>query len=138
MKPVLLVILQCPWRKGRLENGWNPGVWYKMLWISRTGVRLREALPFDFYEVRVCNANPSLADSPDGVFPPDLKHLRRALKRVQPDVILACGRVAQEAVGKIKTIVPVVEMKHPAYRLLSHRMTEEVRLRLEQLAVEMT
>ncbi len=136
MKPVLLVILQCPWRKGRLENGWNPRVWAKMLWLSQTGRRLLEALPAGAYEVKVCNANPSLADTPDGVFPPDRKHLRRVLRRVRPDVILACGKVANEALTQIEVTAPVVEMPHPAYRLLSRRTTGDVKARLFAMALE--
>lgn len=138
MKPVLLVILQCPWRKGRLENGWNSRVWAKMLWVSQTGKRLLEALPKGAYDVKVCNANPSLADTPDGVFPPDRKHLRRVLRRVQPNVILACGKVAKEALVQVKVNAPVVEMPHPAYRLLSRQMTKRVRMRLVKLALDLS
>ena len=136
MKPVLLVVLQCPWRKGPLANGWNSRVWVKMLWLSHTGKRLREALPLEFYEVKVCNANPSLADSPDGGFPPDLRHLRRVLGRVQPDVVLACGKVAQGAIAQIAPAITTVEMSHPAHRLLSKQTTAEIKARLVALAIK--
>ena len=136
-KPVLLVVLQCTWRKGGLSNGWNPRVWRRELWLSRTGIRLQEALPTDIFEVKVCNANPTLADSPDGVFPADLVHLRRVIHRIQPSVVLTCGSVAQRAVASMAISVPVVAMKHPAYRLLSRQMTAEIKSQLVQLAVEM-
>ena len=136
MKPKLLVVLQCPWRKGPLANGWNPRVWRRELWSSRTGVRLQEALPTDIFEVKVCNANPTLADSPDGIFPADLRHLRRVVRRVRPSVILACGKVAQEAIAEITPTVPVIEMRHPAYRLLSKQTTAEIKTRLVGLAIE--
>jgi uracil-DNA glycosylase len=137
MKPKLLVILQCPWRKGRLKNGWNSQIWLGELWKSRTGTRLREALPQEIFEVKICNANPSLADSPDGIFPADLAHLRRVIRRIRPNLILACGSVAQKATEEISLGVPVVAMKHPAYRLLSRQMTAEIKSQLVQLAVEM-
>lgn len=138
MKPKLLVVLQCPWRKGRLENGWNPQVWRKELWSSRTGIRLQEALPTEIFAVAVCNASPALANSPDGIFPADLAHLRRVLKRTKPDLILACGKVAQEAVAEVSPAVPVVAMFHPAYRLLSNKKTAEIRSQLVRLAVEVS
>ena len=136
-RPVLLVVLQCPWKKGDLRNGWNPRIWRKELWLSRTGIRLKEALPTEIFRVTVCNANPTLADSPDGVFPADLVHLRRVVRRIQPSVILACGSVAQKAAAEILIDVPVVAMKHPAYRLLSRQMTAEIKSQLVQLAMEM-
>lgn len=138
MKPKLLVVLQCPWRKGRLENGWNPQVWRKELGSSRTGVRLQEALPAETFEVVVCNASPALADSPDGIFPADLGHLRRVVRRTEPDVILACGRVAQKAMAEISPAIPVVAMSHPAYRLLSNQKTAEIKSQLVRLAMEVT
>ncbi|HLD96490.1 MAG TPA: hypothetical protein VI794_02120 [Patescibacteria group bacterium] len=137
MRPVLLVVLQCPWRKGRLLNGWNPAVWRRELWLSRTGIRLREALPTEIFEVKVCNANPTLANSPDGVFPADLAHLRRVIHRTRPSVILTCGSVAQRAVAEMAINIPVVAMKHPAHRMLSRDKTAEVRSQLVQLAVDM-
>jgi uracil-DNA glycosylase len=93
-------------------------------------------LPTDIFEVKVCNANPTLADSPDGIFPADLRHLRRVVRRVRPSVILACGKVAQEAIAEITPAVPVVEMRHPAYRLLSKQTTAEIKARLVGLAIE--
>lgn len=136
MKPRLLVVLQCPWKKGNLKNGWNSQLWLSELWKSRTGIRLQEALPREIFDVKVCNANPSLADSPDGIFPADLVHLRRVIRRVDPSAILACGKVAQEAIGAIAPTVPVVPMNHPAHRLLSRQKTAEIKARLVALAIE--
>lgn len=134
MKPKLLVVLQCPWKKGKLANGWDREIWFEELWRSRTGVRLSEAIPEEEFEVEICNSNPTLVDTPDGVLPPDLKHLRTLIEIERPNVILACGNVARGAIKELKPSIPVVEMPHPAFRLLSKRMTGEVRQRLTSFA----
>ena len=45
--------------------------------------------PFQWeWEVRYTNANPTLTEKPTGKLPADLPHLRRAIRRVKPDILL--------------------------------------------------
>ena len=130
MKPTLLVILQCPWKRGKLQK-WHPSIWRKEFMASRTGRRLfNEVLPPNLYRFRFCNANPRLADSPQGIFPPNLKHLKRQIRRAQPDLILACGRIAQEAIQNLNPDMHVLSMPHPASHSLSKKTTKAVKQKL--------
>lgn len=128
------MVLQCPWKKGNLKNGWNPRVWRKELHSSQTGRRLGEALPQDTFKIRVCNANPRLGDHSGASFPADLSHLHRTIRRVKPDLILACGSISQSALKELRPAVSVVAMPHPTYRGLSKEKTRRVRAQLKKLA----
>ncbi|MBI4134455.1 MAG: hypothetical protein HY475_03480 [Candidatus Terrybacteria bacterium] len=143
MRPTLLVVLQCPWKRGSLTR-WHPSVWRRELRASRTGRRLfREVIPSRYYRVRFVNANPTLAETPDGIFPPNLAHMRRQIVRANPDVILVCGRVAQRAltlIGRdLGVLLPagaaILSMPHPAFRGLRRTTTESVKRELITLAV---
>lgn len=137
MKPVLLVVLQCPWRRTSPSRGWNSRAWRRELWSSRVGVRLQEALPREIFKVVVCDANPTLTGSPDEIFPNDRVRLCRLIQRIRPDVILAGGSLVRKVVGEISPGVPVVTIKSPAYRLLSRRKAAEIKSQLVQLAIEL-
>lgn len=144
MRPTLLVVLQCPWKRGTLTR-WHPSVWRRELRASRTGRRLfSEVIPLSRYRVRFVNANPTLAETPDGIFPPDLSHLRRQIRRARPSVILACGRVAERALALIARDsceliagAALLAMPHPASRGLSRVTTAAVREQLVTLAVSL-
>jgi hypothetical protein len=126
----LLIVLQNPWRKGRLRGGWSPGAWRREFLSSRSGVRLRSVLPeqghAQQWDVHYANACPTLAKDADGAFEPCLPHLRRALKRVQPDVVMACGALAEQACAAAWD-GPLVCVPHPAYRLVTTALYEAAR-----------
>ncbi len=74
----------------------------------------------DGCEVDVINASPNIGDSPKSVFRPDVFHLGKSIDAIKPDVILGCGRMAQEG---LKTIgVSYIAAPHPSWRLLSNDM----------------
>ncbi|OGZ94271.1 MAG: hypothetical protein A3A28_02805 [Candidatus Sungbacteria bacterium RIFCSPLOWO2_01_FULL_47_32] len=129
-QPVLLVVLQCPWKRGKLQK-WHPAVWRKEFRASRTGTCLfREVLPLRLYRIRFANANPLLADMPSGVFPPDAAHIKRRIRAVHQNIILVCGAVAKESLRKLVPGVPIVLMPHPASRSLSKETTKKIKKRL--------
>jgi len=99
----VLVVLQNPYNKGPLQE-WHPGRWKREYETSRSGKRLSIALPTS-PDVRVhyTNANPKVGDDPKAKFDGQVKHVERALKRVQPDIVLACGKNAEEVVLKVWT-----------------------------------
>lgn len=118
----LLVVLQNPWARGQLRKGWNPSVWMREMRASRTGRRLVLALPRGGeWTVRFVNASPRLGKDPSALYQPDLAHLRRALRRVRPDVVLACGRLALRGISGVWS-GPLVAVPHPAYRLLTNEL----------------
>ena len=129
-RPTLLVVLQNPWKRGKLQK-WHPSIWKKEFLASRTGRRLyNEVLPQNLYRLRFANANPKLADSPQGIFQPDLKHLRRQIRLVKPALILACGLIAQKGLNSLNLNTPTVFMPHPASHSLSRKTTNDIKQKL--------
>lgn len=122
----LLVILQNPYDKGELSKGWNPSRWRSEYNKSRSGQRLHRALPTNHFKIHFTNANPKIGWGPDWCSKPNFDHLRRVLKRLKPDVILACGQVAESAVIELRKpghherelLTTFVIIPHPAFRLL--------------------
>lgn len=118
----LLVLLQNPYNKGKLDK-WNPGVWKKEFASSRTGRRLIKQLPSDGWKVYYSNSNPTIGDGPDAKFQPDIEHVRTKLAKISPDVVLVCGKVAEEAI-KDEWSGPIFFMPHPAHRFLTNELIE--------------
>ncbi len=127
----LLVVLQNPWARGKLaRGGYHPATWRKELEASRTGRRLRHAIPSPTvrggWQASFVNASPVLAKGPDGRHEASLPHLRRALRRTQPDLVLACGLSAEEACRQVWA-GPLICVPHPAYRLLTNKLYDAAR-----------
>lgn len=142
---ILLVVLQNAYDKGRLKRGYNPSSWRKEFERSRTGERLREALPDRFqwqskgpsryaWDIRYTNASPVLGKGPDSKPRPNLAHLRRRLKAVGPTVVLACGKMAEGAILQIWD-GPLIVIPHPASRVLTEELTERAKKMLEAIGV---
>jgi len=125
----LLVILQNAWGT---SDGYYPSYDVPAFANSLTGKRLKWALP-DNCKITITNASGLVGETADSVFPADIEHVRAAIRRHKPDVILACGVIAQQAFTKIKTKKPVVLMPHPTYRLFSKVMAGHIRQELEGL-----
>ena len=93
--------------------------YYTSAWLfmgCQTGRRLKAAFGEDeVYEIEWDNASPKLADVSSGSFPPDPAHIRAVLDEVQPDVVLAFGRVAQNGVGPLWE-GPLIVGPHPTAR----------------------
>jgi hypothetical protein len=127
---VILVLLQNAWFSRRLDDvgeEWSPRwveVWKFATHQSRTGQRLRLMFGDDVLhreDVVVDEANRKVAyGSSRGKFPADLGHLKRTLRAVKPDVVLAMG---QEA-AKVSRVWPgpLVITPHPAHRLATNRL----------------
>jgi hypothetical protein len=119
----ILVVLQNPYAKGSLSQGWNPSRWRKEFESSRSGQRLRDAFPY-YCDLFYTNANPKLGDSPDSKLEADPKHLKRSVRRTNPDLIITCGKVAEAAILNIWD-GPLIAIPHPAHRLLTNRLLDE-------------
>ena len=131
MKTRLLVVLQNAYDKGQLKQGWHPGRWKTEFLKSRTGFRLKMALPGTLYgrlypwSVHYTNACPGIGNGPDSQLEPCEKHLGRALRRVDPMIVLACGKVAEGLCTKLWA-GPLIVMPHPASRVITDNLLVQV------------
>ena len=124
----ILVVLQNAYDRGRLATSWNPTIWKRELLASRTGTRLRVVFsePAELEGLHFCNAAPGLGKGPSEARTGSPSHVRQAIRRVKPDYILACGRVAEETTlqvweGHLLTI------PHPTYRPLTNDLLQLAR-----------
>lgn len=117
-----------------LQNAWSPlyggGVWpreswLKALWRSRSGQRLSTLLrECPSVTVWVDNTTPIVGETPGSVVPPDQEHIRSVLAEQRPDVLVACGRQAADALHGLCSL-PTLLLPHPAYRLLTNAVYVE-------------
>ena len=136
-KVKLLVVLQCAYgnTKKRRRQLKKRRLWLKGLWDSHTGKRLKEMLP-DNMDYQVINSTPKIGDRSDAVFPPDPVYIQAWVECYEPDYILACGKVAQEALEELG--LEFFRAPHPAWRLLSKEDTSRFHDDLAKLAGEKT
>ena len=76
----------------------------------------------------VCNASPLVADVSTGCYAPDLAHIAAQLARYSPDVVLACGKMAQRGLAELD--IPYVPAPHPAWRQLTKAHCAEIKQHL--------
>jgi len=122
----ILVFLQNAWG---CEDGYIPTFNRESFCKSHTGKRLKEMLPDDA-TIIIRNASPLVGIESDSCYQPDLSYVRRCIKEIKPDLILACGINARYAVEKLG-IKNVVFAPHPAYRKLSKQMTNKIKSVIE-------
>jgi|GEM_PF-2680061 len=131
----LLVVLQNPWAKEGFIK-WNPGIWKKKFKTSFSGKRLfGEIIPPKKFKVCFTNANPSIGKTSSSNLPPITSHLQKRIEVVCPDLILACGKNAYEALISIGVGITVMPIKHPAHRLFPKKETAEIRATLERFKI---
>ena len=102
----------------------NHEEWSRELANSQTGRRLKEMIPHGA-DYRVINSSASIGNNPNSVFEPDVDHIKRHVTEIKPDIICACGKVAQEGCRKLGLVF--VEAPHPAWRCLSKKATTDIR-----------
>lgn len=123
----LLVILQNAYG---VEEGYVPSYNRQSFVNSHTGKRLKEMLP-EIAETFIVNASSRVGTHASSIFPPEPAYVLGYIKEYAPDCILACGKVAEEAVNALTEIdMPIIYAPHPAYRALSKRMTADIRSRI--------
>lgn len=129
----LLVLLQNAYIADReVEEGYVPDFSLRSFRESHTGKRLKNAIP-EGVEVKVRNSTPLIGQTADSFFPPSVLYVKCQIESIDPDIILACGKNANEAIDQLDLQCPVVKMPHPAYRQLSNKMLGRVKRRLERL-----
>jgi hypothetical protein len=126
----LLVVLQNAYDKGSLADRWNYAAWKREFESSRTGTRLLYALPdmgtSPSWRVHYANAAPGVGRGSRSCLRPSRVHLRRAVKRVEPDVVLACGRLAEET-ALAAWEGSLLAIPHPAYMCLTNELLDRCR-----------
>jgi hypothetical protein len=131
MATQVLFVLQNAWRRSAKdgEREWlHEKAWHRLLWRSVTGKRLKEMIP-DGIDYQVVNATLRIGDRAAATFPADHMLMHARMRARQPDLVVLCGKVAQE----LKLVVgfgyncPYILAPHPAWRLLSKAQTAEVK-----------
>jgi hypothetical protein len=122
----LLVVLQCAYgtskrRRRQLEIR---KLWLKALWSSHTGRRLKKMLP-DNVIVEVINSTPRIGDISSACFPAESVYIAGWIECFEPDIILACGKVAQNALEELG--IKYIPSPHPAWRQLSNEQIDKIR-----------
>jgi len=127
---IILYILQNAYKSQRYQFK-NDEEWHRELLASYSGKRLSEMIP-ENVDFRVVNASPEIGDSADSVFSPDKKHLKNMIKKHSPDIVCACGKIAQK--GCYDLGIEFVPLPHPAWRQLSKDITNRIQENLSEMA----
>jgi hypothetical protein len=122
MKMVLFILQNA--YKSEKHQFKNEEEWSNELNNSQTGRRLKELIP-ENVRYRVINASDIIGDNVDSCFDPNLNHLKAWINVINPDVIVACGKVAQKGCDLLDE--KYIKAPHPAWRALSKLHTTEIR-----------
>lgn len=112
------VFLQNAWSPVYAGQHWPRQSWLRALERSRSGQRLR--LLIDNL-AEVWNTTAEVADHPDGCLPANDRHVRKVLRDVDPAIVVACGRQAEEVLRRL-WLGPLLVVPHPAARLLTNEL----------------
>lgn len=102
----------------------NREEWSRELQRSHSGKRLSEMIP-DEEEYAVINSSPRIGDNADSCFVGDSAYVLEWVEKLSPDVICACGKVAQDTCNKAKLLF--ISLPHPAWRALSKETTRFIK-----------
>jgi hypothetical protein len=102
----------------------NEVEWSRELLRSHTGRRLKEMIP-DGVEYRVINASPAIGNNAKSCYDPDTEHIKTLVEQIKPDIICACGRMAQKGCKSLG--YDFIETPHPAWRQLSKNKSNEIK-----------
>lgn len=122
----ILFFLQNAYRSERYQFR-NVEEWYVDLMRSHSGRRLAQMIP-EGVDVAVVNASPIIGDNAKSCYPPDPKHVRRMIRKHKPDIICACGKIAQRGLSEMG--IEYVPVPHPAWRALSKEHVARIRQQL--------
>jgi hypothetical protein len=125
----MLFVLQNAYRSEKY-NFSNDEEWQRDLQRSHTGRRLQAMLPDDA-QVFVINSSPLIGECPDSCYPADSDYIENKIKHIEPDVICACGKIAESGLRSIG--IEFVALPHPAWRQLSNDMVCAIKRHLETL-----
>lgn len=123
MDQACVVFLQNAWSPVYAGHVWPRPSWLRALARSKTGQRLR--LMID--DLDCCEeTTPVVTPTPSGVAPPDPRHIKAVLERRDPEIIVACGKQAEQALTAL-WFGPMLVVPHPAHRLVTNELYREAR-----------
>lgn len=112
----------------------DPSLWRIALANSVSGKKLRRLLGercFEHPNVTYLNTTPAIGVGSSSKLPPDPGYARRKISEIAPDVLVACGKQAEELAKDIWQ-GPLLIVPHPACRVLTNALYLQARRFLRQ------
>lgn len=123
----ILVILQNAYLNIPMYREITYDVWYRMFCRCKSGKRLSNV--FGSYEkmklAKFCNTTPHWGLGSKSKLTPDKEHILKEIENAKPDIVLACGRQAEESIKECWSGNLIV-MPHPAARTLTNALIDAV------------
>lgn len=125
---MILFILQNAYQSDKHQFK-NDAEWSRELASSHTGRRLKEMIPDDM-EYKVINSSNIIGNCADSSYDADLEHIKKLVDEIKPNVICACGKIAQKGCKELG--LNFIPAPHPAWRRLSKQCSSDIK---EQIKV---
>lgn len=122
----VLVLLQNAYTKGSLKQGWNYQRWFNEFSTSRSGQRISTVFEGQLKAPKYTNCTTKMGDNPDSLLVPMPSHVKSAISRVKPKILLACGAIAEDVAQQVWQ-GDLIVMPHPAFRVLTNSLLVAVR-----------
>jgi len=123
---MILFILQNGYHSEKYQYR-NLEEWSIDLHRSFTGRKLMKYIP-DNAEYAVINASMNIGENAKSYYPADLDHIKKWIDNIQPDIICACGEVAQQGCKSLG--VDCIAAPHPSWRQLSNQFASDIKSKL--------
>lgn len=124
---MILFILQNAYQSEKHQFK-NEEEWNRELANSHTGRRLKEMIP-DGMEYKVVNSSPMIGNCADSSYKADLVHIEKLVKEIKPNVICACGKIAQKGCEELG--LDFIPAPHPAWRQLSKQCSNDIKEKIK-------
>lgn len=128
----VLIVLQNAYDRGSLKAGerFNPATWRAEFLGTRTWTRLQRLFSRGKYNLHFTNAAPGIGSGPRSLLPVQHKNVKDRIRRVNPDIVIACGKSAEEACTDWSGNMMVIP--HPAYMLLTNDLLDHAANKLRR------
>lgn len=123
----MIIFLQNAWSPVYAGQQWPRRSWLRALARSRSGQRLK--ILSDQWEL-YHNVTPICGAKPSSKLDPDQLHVQSLLERCKPEVVVACGAVAELAL-RIYWKGPLLCVPHPASRVLTNELYQHAHRMLD-------
>lgn len=119
----LVVFLQNAWSPVYAGRRWPRESWLRALSACRSGQKLKRLVD----DLSVCeNTTPIVGESPSSIVKPDEGHILNVLAERSPEIVITCGKQAEEAVSWIWS-GPMLAIPHPAVHGVSYALYDGIK-----------